>query len=342
MLEPALREVGHRWAMGALNVAEEHYATAIAQSILDGLSRRFKRAPKDGRLAVVTGTPEELHALGVRMVADFLEADGWEVIQLGPGAPAHDIAALVESEQPDLVALSTATAGVLDGVVEVLARAGGARAAPVHRRRRPVLDDGDEPDRARVRRRPRHPGPTRARRRPASADPAAGSCGMRIREGGPDGRGHGAGAVRRGGRVAGRARADRPVGLEAVLGDRRARRGRGRMGGERRAADRCEGDEPVGAIVLGARPEWVSPARGPSATSRRSSPHARTPARTSAASWCAARSRRRGPPGLRCCGWTAGRARRSLVAWYERQGFKRSGTFTVRDWHGQVLSMELP
>jgi methanogenic corrinoid protein MtbC1 len=120
MLDPALREVGHRWAMGELNVAEEHYATAIAQSILDGLSRRITRAPKDGRLAIVSGTPEELHAVGLRMVADFLEADGWEVMLLGPGAPAHDIAALVESEQPDLVALSTATAAAIDGVVEVL------------------------------------------------------------------------------------------------------------------------------------------------------------------------------------------------------------------------------
>jgi methanogenic corrinoid protein MtbC1 len=120
VLAPALREIGHRWAMGALNGAEEHYATAVAQSILDGLSRRLVRAPKDGRLAVVSGTPEELHALGARVVADFLEADGWEVLLLGPGAPARDLTALVEQEQPDLVALSTSTAGVLDGVVEVL------------------------------------------------------------------------------------------------------------------------------------------------------------------------------------------------------------------------------
>ena len=56
----------------------------------------------------------------MRMVADFLEADGWEVLLLGPGAPAHDLAELVESEQPDVVALSTATAGVINGVVEVL------------------------------------------------------------------------------------------------------------------------------------------------------------------------------------------------------------------------------
>lgn len=120
VLAPALREVGHRWAMGELNVAEEHYATAVAQSILDGLSRRLPRAERDGRLAVVTGTPGEQHALGARMVGDFLEADGWEVIQLGPGVPATDLFALVEREQPDLVALSTATAGALDGVAEVL------------------------------------------------------------------------------------------------------------------------------------------------------------------------------------------------------------------------------
>ena len=121
VLGPALQEIGHRWAMGELNIAEEHYATAVAQSILDGLSRRLHRAERDGRLAVVTGTPGEQHALGARMVADFLEADGWEVMLLGPGAPAADVVALVEHEQPDLVALSTATAGALDGVAEVLA-----------------------------------------------------------------------------------------------------------------------------------------------------------------------------------------------------------------------------
>jgi methanogenic corrinoid protein MtbC1 len=121
VLDPALREIGHRWAMGELNVAEEHYATAVAQSILDGLSRRLRRPQRDGRLAVVTGTPGEQHALGARIVADFLEADGWEVMLLGPGAPTTDVVALVEHEQPDLVALSTATAGALDGVADILA-----------------------------------------------------------------------------------------------------------------------------------------------------------------------------------------------------------------------------
>ena len=119
---PRLYEIGHRWAIDQLNVAEEHYATAVTQQLLDELSARMRMPPRDGRLAIVTGTPGELHALGARMVADFLEADGWEVIQLGASTPAPDLVELADSERPDVVALSTATAGSLPGIVDVLER----------------------------------------------------------------------------------------------------------------------------------------------------------------------------------------------------------------------------
>ena len=89
---------------------------------------------------MVSGTPGEQHVLGARMVADFLEADGWEVLLLGAGAPTDDLVALVTAEQPDLVALSTATAGVLDGVAEIL----GAlqRALPAARASPPAGSSG--------------------------------------------------------------------------------------------------------------------------------------------------------------------------------------------------------
>ena len=31
----------------------------------------------------------------------------------------------------------------------------------------------------------------------------------------------------------------------------------------------------------------------------------------------------------------------SLVAWYEAQGFRRSGTFLVGEWAGQVFSLDV-
>jgi methanogenic corrinoid protein MtbC1 len=131
VLTPALRAVGHAWAMGEVNVAEEHFATAVSQQLLDQLGARIRTPPTDGRLAVVTGTPGELHALGARMVGDFLEADGWEVLQLGASTPAPDLAQLVDSERPDLVALSTTTAGALPGIVDAMESLGRLRPRPL-------------------------------------------------------------------------------------------------------------------------------------------------------------------------------------------------------------------
>lgn len=131
VFQPVLEEVGHRWAVGDLTVADEHLATAVTHQLLDELSPRMRTVPWGGRLAVVASTPDELHALGPRMVADFLEADGWEVLQLGAATPAEDLVALVEREAPDMVALSTTTPRSLPGIADVLRRLRSAHPRPL-------------------------------------------------------------------------------------------------------------------------------------------------------------------------------------------------------------------
>ena len=121
ILQPVQYAIGHEWAAGEIDVAREHYATAVTMTVLGALGPRMRTAPKDGRLAVVTGSPEERHALGVQMVADFLEGDGWEVLNLGASTPAEDLARLVDAEQPDVVALSTSTPAALPGAAAAMA-----------------------------------------------------------------------------------------------------------------------------------------------------------------------------------------------------------------------------
>jgi methanogenic corrinoid protein MtbC1 len=122
VLAPALEEVGDRWAAGELTVAHEHHASAITQGVLGALAPHLRVPPSTGRLAVVACTPGELHALGAQMVADFLEGEGWEVLGLGAATPGADLAALVDDERPDLVALSTAIAGNLEAAADAIAR----------------------------------------------------------------------------------------------------------------------------------------------------------------------------------------------------------------------------
>jgi methanogenic corrinoid protein MtbC1 len=122
VLAPALEEVGDRWAAGELTVAHEHHASAITQGVLGTLAPHLRVPPSTGRLAVVACTPGELHALGAQMVTDFLEGEGWEVLGLGAATPGADLAALVDDERPDVVALSTAISGNLEAAVEAIGR----------------------------------------------------------------------------------------------------------------------------------------------------------------------------------------------------------------------------
>lgn len=121
VLTPALHAVGHAWATDAITVAQEHRATEIATGLLASMAADKRLPATAGRLAIVSGSPDEQHVLGTRMVADLLERAGWEVIALGASTPAPDLVELARSECPDLVAVSTSTAGRLPGVHQAIA-----------------------------------------------------------------------------------------------------------------------------------------------------------------------------------------------------------------------------
>jgi methanogenic corrinoid protein MtbC1 len=131
VLAPALEEIGELWALDQISVADEHYATDQTVQVLGALAPERRAAPTRGRLAVVGSSPDELHALGARMVGDLLERSGWEVIGLGASAPVAALVDLVAAECPDLVALSTTTVGRLPGAEEAIGALHRVRPRPV-------------------------------------------------------------------------------------------------------------------------------------------------------------------------------------------------------------------
>jgi methanogenic corrinoid protein MtbC1 len=131
VLAPALEEIGDLWSLDEVSVADEHYATEVTAQLLSVLAPDRRLAPTRGRLAVVTASPDEQHALGARMLADLLERGGWEVIALGAAAPAGALADLVASECPDVVALSTTTVGRLPGAEEAVGMLHRVRPRPL-------------------------------------------------------------------------------------------------------------------------------------------------------------------------------------------------------------------
>jgi MerR family transcriptional regulator, light-induced transcriptional regulator len=106
VLQPAQQELGRMWLLGEINVAEEHFASVATRQVMAQLHARAELRPANGKTLVAAAVAGNQHDLGIQMVADLFETEGWRVIQLGANVPAEDLAEAVEFYHADLVALS--------------------------------------------------------------------------------------------------------------------------------------------------------------------------------------------------------------------------------------------
>lgn len=109
ILAPAQARLGRMWHRGEITVADEHFGSATTQSVMSLLRPHFDKAPTNGRKVIATATPGDLHEIGLRMVADLFEVDGWNVIYLGANTPTDDLVEQLQRHHPDLLALSVNT-----------------------------------------------------------------------------------------------------------------------------------------------------------------------------------------------------------------------------------------
>jgi len=111
VVQPAMSEVGRLWQENELTVAEEHLATAITQA---AMGRAFERVYRwhDSRTPslVAACVDDERHQMGLRMLCDLLEIDGWDTVYLGASVPIESLVSMVEKRKPDALALSATIA----------------------------------------------------------------------------------------------------------------------------------------------------------------------------------------------------------------------------------------
>ncbi|UCE60767.1 MAG: cobalamin-dependent protein [Phycisphaerales bacterium] len=73
------------------------------------LRSRFPDRERKGKFVVAAAVGGELHEIGVRMVADFFEMDGWDVIYLGANMPSTDVLSMIRERRADLLTVSVST-----------------------------------------------------------------------------------------------------------------------------------------------------------------------------------------------------------------------------------------
>jgi methanogenic corrinoid protein MtbC1 len=107
VFQEALYEIGRLWETNQITVADEHMGTAITQYVMSNLYPHLEIAEERRGKAVMTGVQGELHQVGANMVADVLEADGWDVMFLGTNVPAAGVVQSIRQHGADLFGISS-------------------------------------------------------------------------------------------------------------------------------------------------------------------------------------------------------------------------------------------
>lgn len=115
-------EVGALWQKNKISVAHEHYCTAATQLIMSRLYSRIFSMNKSGRKLVACSVANELHEIGIRMVSDFFEMEGWDTHYLGANMPDTHLVKLLEEIQPDILAISVTSPLHIDKAAELITK----------------------------------------------------------------------------------------------------------------------------------------------------------------------------------------------------------------------------
>ena len=106
VMKPALYEVGNLWEKNKISVADEHMATAITEGILNELYDKVIPEKYNGKKIVLACTENEEHQVGIKMISDIFEMQGWETFFLGAGIPTIELKSFIRRNNPDLLAIS--------------------------------------------------------------------------------------------------------------------------------------------------------------------------------------------------------------------------------------------
>jgi len=120
VFQPCQREIGRLWQLNQISVAQEHYCTAATQLIMSQLYPQLFAVERIGKTLVATSIAGDLHEIGVRMVVDIFELNGWDTYYLGSNTPAPAVIEAICQEKADLLAVSVTLTLYLGAVQELI------------------------------------------------------------------------------------------------------------------------------------------------------------------------------------------------------------------------------
>ncbi len=108
VFQPSHYEIGRLWLQNKISIAQEHYSSAVTQMIMSQLYPHIFNPNRIGRRLVAACVEGELHQIGIHMVADFFEMEGWDTYYLGANIPGKAVLQAIQNHEADILGISLA------------------------------------------------------------------------------------------------------------------------------------------------------------------------------------------------------------------------------------------
>lgn len=106
ILKKVMYEIGDLWHRNIITVDREHYATSVTQTVMSTFYDDIFNQKRKNKTLVSCAVGSELHEMGIRMLSDIFEYNGWDSYYLGAALPEEAIMLAIKEHKPDLIALS--------------------------------------------------------------------------------------------------------------------------------------------------------------------------------------------------------------------------------------------
>lgn len=107
IFQPVLYEIGRQWQAGQVNSVLGHFAADVVCDVLSMVPPPEKATNRNSKSIAAACVTEELHDIGLRMITNNFDNQGWNAVFLGSNIPARSIYEYVMQFNPDLLLIST-------------------------------------------------------------------------------------------------------------------------------------------------------------------------------------------------------------------------------------------
>lgn len=120
LMWPTLEQIEKLYRNDQLSAISHQFATRTMRMLADQMAMRLEQRGSNGKRLLVVCGPNEPNELGGQMMADVLEATGYEVFFVGGGIAHDEIVATVGTLKPDALVLFSSAPSDLPNIRQMI------------------------------------------------------------------------------------------------------------------------------------------------------------------------------------------------------------------------------